>query len=507
MLFGIAIRIVLSRAEPILRTRVIETLSTRFQSRVELSEIHVWIANGVHVDGKGLQIYGLTDPNPWEAGVQPLFEIGEFRFQATVQSLFKEPMHVDTVYLSGLTMNIPPKKDRKQMTSFRRSGGKTSIIVDRFSCADAKLVINTDKPGKAPLVFDIGDLRMKDVGPGQPMGFEAKLVNPKPVGDIQSFGTFGPLDAASPRDSAVRGDYSFTHADLNTIKGIGGILSSTGHYSGTLGRIEAAGTTDTPDFQLDVSGHRVPLHTEFHAIIDGTDGDTYLEPVNARVLNSTFSARGKVVRTTEPRGHDIELNVVLGNTRIEDLLTMGVKTEPPVMSGVVKMKTRLSIPPGAGDVSDRIGLIGNFEIPNAHFSSDKIQTKINGISLRSRGQPKLVKEAADINVTSDIRGKFVLRNGVLAFSLLHFAVPGTHADMDGQYTLDGKTFDFHGTLKLDAKLSQMTTGWKSILLKPVDPFFAKDGVGTKVPFKITGTQSEPHFGLDFNRKDPARSSD
>ena len=89
---------------------------------------------------------------------------------------------------------------------------------------------------------------MRDVGPGQPMRFEAKLVNPKPVGDIQSFGTFGPLDETNPRDSAVQGDYSFTHADLNTIKGIGGILSSTGHYSGTLGRIEAAGTTDLQIF-------------------------------------------------------------------------------------------------------------------------------------------------------------------------------------------------------------------------------------------------------------------
>ena len=47
------IRLVISRAEPILRRRVIETLSTRFNSRVELAEIHVWIADGLHVAGKG----------------------------------------------------------------------------------------------------------------------------------------------------------------------------------------------------------------------------------------------------------------------------------------------------------------------------------------------------------------------------------------------------------------------------------------------------------------------
>jgi hypothetical protein len=72
--------------------------------------------------------------------------------------------------------------------------------------------------------------------------------------------------------------------------------------------------------------------------------------------------------------------------------------------------------------------------------------------------------------------------------------------MTGDYSLNGQTFDFHGTVRLDATVSQMTTGWKSILLKPVDPFFSKDGAGTEVPIRITGTQSEPHFGLDFGHK-------
>jgi hypothetical protein len=69
------VRTVIVRAQPILRTRVIETLSTRVKSRVDLAELHVWIANGVHVCGKGLKIFGATDPNPWEPGVQPLLEI------------------------------------------------------------------------------------------------------------------------------------------------------------------------------------------------------------------------------------------------------------------------------------------------------------------------------------------------------------------------------------------------------------------------------------------------
>ena len=495
------VRLVIARAEPILRNRVIETLSTRFESRVDLTELHVWIDSGVNVQGRGLRIYGATDPNPWETGVQPLLQIDEFRFHSSVRSLFREPMRVDTVFVNGLTMNIPPKDDRRQMSNLRRRGGRMSIAVSHFVCADTKLIINTTRPGKPPLVFAISRLRMNDVGPARPLQFEATLVNPKPVGDIFATGLFGPINEKSPSDSAVAGSYFFTNADLGTIKGIGGILSSTGQYAGTLGRIEVNGRTDTPDFHLAVSGHRVPLHTDFHAIVDGTDGDTYLDPVNARVLESSFTAKGQIVRVNNPPGHAIDLTVVLSRASIEDLLKLGVKTDPAIMSGAVHMKTALSLHPGEGDVADRIRLSGTFYIPDGQFSNPRLQTRIDALSLRSMGKPKLINQAPDIVIPSELKGAFDLRNGILSFSRLQFHVPGTNADMSGRYSLDGKMFDFHGVLRLDAKLSQMTTGWKSILLKPVDPFFHKNGVGTEVPFKITGTKSDPHFGLDFHHQD------
>jgi hypothetical protein len=493
----VGLRLVIARAEPILRRRVIETLSTRFQSRVELAEIHVWIADGLHVEGKGLKIYGASDPNPWEAGVQPLLDVPAFGFQTAVRSLFREPMRVDTILVDGLTLNIPAENQRSQMRSLRRRG-KISIAVDQFVCTNTTLLINTTRPGKPPLEFDISDLRLHEIGPGQPLRFEAKLVNPKPIGDIHSTGLFGPINESRPRDSAVAGTYSFTHADLATFKGIAGMLSSTGRYRGTLGRIEVDGETDTPDFQLTVSGHPVPLDTDFHAIVDGTDGDTYLDPVRARIRGSSLTARGKVVRVKTGHGHDIQMNVVLNRARIQDLLWLGVKTDPPIMTGTVKMTAALNLPAGTDDLSDRLSLQGKFELSDGYFSNDKLQTRIDALSLRSQGRPKLAPQASEMAVPTELQGVFGLTHRILLFSSLHFQVPGTSAAMTGQYSLDGSTFDFHGTLKMEAKLSQITTGWKSILLKPVDPFFNKHGNGTEVPFKITGTRSEPHFGLDFH---------
>jgi hypothetical protein len=502
----ICVRLVITHAEPILRTRVIDTLSARFKSRVELAELHVWMADGVHVDGKGLKIFGATDPNAWVDGVQPLLEVGEFRFQTALRSLFREPMHVDIIYVDGLIVNIPPKNDHQEMRELRQRGRKMSIFVDRFLCANTRLIINTPRPSKPPLEFDITNLRMKELGPGLPLQFDATLINPKPVGDIQSTGQFGPLNEERPRDTAVIGNYSFTNADLGTLPGIGGILSSTGKYGGTLGRIEVEGQTDTPDFQIAVSGHPVPLHTDFHAVVDGTDGDTYLEPVKATVLHSSFTASGKIVRM-KPHGHDVELNVVLGRARIEDLLKLGVKTDPPVMTGTVEMKTKLSLPAGGEDIANRLRLAGSFDIPAGHFTNDKVQDRIDSLSVRSSGKHEAGRGHADPVVTSDLEGRFTLSQGILSFSYLHFLIPGTHADMTGKYSLDGNTFDFHGVLRLDAKLSQMTTGWKSILLKPVDPFFQKHGAGTELPFKITGTREAPRFGLDFHHKDEHSKED
>ncbi len=499
-------RHLLAHAQPILRARVIETLSARFKTKVELAGLDVWVGDGLNVSGEGLKIFGPTDPNPSQPGVQALISIQAFHFRTGVMSLFQSPMHVATVYVRGMELNVPPREDRQQLGDMRDGSGKRidkmkmTIFVDKFVCEDTELVINTYKPGKEPLVFQISHLDMKEIGPGQPLRFDATLVNPKPEGNIKSVGTFGPFREHVPRETPVAGDYSFTQADLGTLKGISGMLSSTGKYNGTLGKIEVAGTTDTPDFRLATSGHPVALHTDFHAVVDGTDGDTYLEPVKARFLHSSFTARGKVIRTRNPAGHDIELSVVMDHARIEDLLRLGVKTDPPVMSGPVTMKTKLSIPPGAADVANRLKLDGTFRISEGLFSNNKIQDRIDSLSLRSRGEPRQATQHAEVGVKSELGGVFRLDQGLFTFSLIHFAVPGTDADVAGQYSLDGDTFDFHGKAKLDAKLSQMTTGWKSVLLRPVDPFFSKNGAGTEVPFKVTGTRSEPKFGLDVGQK-------
>ena len=68
--------------------------------------------------------------------------------------------------------------------------------------------------------------------------------------------------------------------------------------------------------------------------------------------------------------------------------------------------------------------------------------------------------------------------------------------LDGTYNLASEQLDFHGDLRLQARLSQTQSGWKRWALKPVDPFFAKKGAGLYTRIQITGTRQEPKFGRE-----------
>jgi hypothetical protein len=496
----VAVIIVIYRAEPTLRTIVIETLSTRFKSKVELDGFRVSLLKGLQVSGNGLRVFGDVDPKKRAPGVQPIISVAEFRFRMGILGFLRSPKHVDTVYVKGLQLSLPPREQRGEMKNMGPEGGKIGIVVSRLVFDQAQLILNTLRPDKLPLEFDIERLTMTSIGPGSPLHFDANLTNPKPVGHVLSSGLFGPWQADSPRDTPLSGTYSFDHADLGTIKGIGGILSSTGKYDGILDRIVVDGTTDTPDFRIATSARAVPLHTDFHAIVDATSGDTYLQPVKARILNSWLVADGSVVKTKDPNGHRVELDVVVEKGKIEDLLQLAVRTEPPIMTGAVHLKTKFDLPPGETAVANRLNLAGNFQVSAVHFTSDKIQGKIDMLSMRSQGKPKLAEDNIPDNVHSDLQGTFSLANELLSFSQLQFRVPGTRVNLSGTYSLDGNEFNFHGKARMDAKLSQMVTGWKSVLLKPVDPFFSKNGAGTEIPVAITGTKSEPRLGLDFGQK-------
>ena len=499
VVLGVIGEVMMHRAAPILKGRVIETLSTRFNSRVELDGLDVSLVKGLEVSGNGLRIFP-EDEVVAAGATEPLIALAHFSFHADWTGLFAKPMHVGTVNVRGMAIRIPPREMRAQAPKGERHIGKIKIVVDEIVCDDSKLVIGTLKPDKEPLEFDLSRIVMRDVGPTKPWDYDATLVNATPKGDIHAKGTFGPWNNDSPGDSTVTGHYTFDHADLNTIKGLGGMLSSVGDFTGQLNNIVVDGTTETPDFSLDTANHAMPLHTKFHAIVDGTNGDTYLQPVEARLGESDFTSSGAIINV-KGKGHIIDLDVTVPNGRIQDFLELAVKTKPVVMTGRLTMKTKLHIRPGDESVSKKIGLRAGFTLRQIHFTNPEVEDKVDMLSLRAQGDPKAAKPGAE-DVHSQMVGQFVMDAGKLSFSKLDYTLPGATVALTGEYSLDGEQFEFEGKMRTDAKVSQMVASkWKSILLKPVDPFFKKNGAGAEIPVKISGTKSAPKFGLDLRHKD------
>lgn len=372
--------ILMHRAEPILKGRVVETLSTKFKSKVEMDDFHVSVLHGLEVSGDGLRIFPPDDVVAAGA-TKPLISLRQFSFHASLRGLFLRPTHVGTVHVNGMAVNIPPREMRQQARGPKRKLGKIKVVVDNLVFDDSKLVIGTSKPNKDPKDFELKHIVMHNVGGERPWTYDATLTNAIPKGYIHAVGTFGPWNIESPGDSSVTGHYTFDKADLGTINGIGGILSSVGNFKGQLNRIEVQGTTDTPDFSLDTANHPMPLYTEFYAIVDGTSGDTYLQPVNAKLGESVFSCNGAIVNV-KGKGHIIDLNVDVPNGRIQDFLQLGVKTKPPVMTGQIAVKAKLNIRPGKESVSKKAGNRGTIPFtPHSLFKS------------RSSGQGRRIEPA------------------------------------------------------------------------------------------------------------------
>ena len=518
--------VVAHRAEPMFRARIVQELGEHFHARVELDSFHLTLRDGLWAEGKGLRIWppaevaGVTVPSSTGQGSTrpaapeaPLIRLEEFRFHAPLRYEAGQTIRLSVVELKGLDVDLPPRSHFERgakgtSSSAKTGGGLFRFAVESLECSGAHLTLETSKPGKLPMEFAIARLKLTRIGGGGAMGFEAELTNPRPVGTIYTKGSLGPWLVEDPGESPVMGDYRFEHADLSGFKGIAGILSSTGHYQGTLRDLTVDGETDTPDFRLNHFGTALPLHTKFHAKVDGTNGDTWLEPVEATLGHSHFWAQGQIVRAVAGEGgkegihadgHDIALNVNVDHGRIEDFLRLASHSGTPLLTGELTTKARLEIPPGAVPVQERLKLTGTFSLDNAQFTSAKIQERIGELSARGSGRPKEAKTGGEAEVRSTMKGSYQMANGVVTLPALEYTVPGAVIDLKGSYGVENGALNFAGTAKMQATVSAMVGGWKGMLLKPMDRYFQKDGAGTEVPIRIDGTRENPQFGIDFDK--------
>lgn len=493
-LIGLWIAVAAVSRAPVLQKKLIETLADKLDADVELAnfDVKTFPIFRIHGDNLKLRLKGQQERSPF-------IEIRHFEVSGGLFGMLRKQRRFRSVDLEGLVITIPPRtRDDKEV------GVKTAtavddgpVLIDRVEAKDAKLIIVPKNPLKDPKVFAIHNLQLESVGFSRSMPFIATLTNPLPAGEIATKGTFGPWIKNDPGLTPVKGTFNFDRANLDTIKGIGGILSSAGTFAGRLDEIEVNGKTSVPDFSIDVGGTPVPLDTEYHAVVDGTNGNTYLKQVKARLNETPIEVSGAIESHPGVKGRSVTLDMAIRDGAMQDVLKLAVKAKKPVMTGRIAMKGKLVLPPGKESVSDRLQLAGDFALEQTQFTDPAVQEQLAMLSRRAQG--KKPDESVG-KIMSEMRGRFTLRDGVLRLNPLGFDVPGADVSVSGSYGLRSEQVEFAGTLSMAAPVSKvMGGGIKGFFLKPFDPIFRKNGKGAVIPITIKGPREKPKFGLDWGK--------
>ena len=443
---------------------------------------------------EGLEVRLQDDP-----GSAPLMTIGRLTIRTNYRDLLRQ--RIEVMRLEDVRVDAG---QRRAITTASRAGsnGSSKGSSKKNSTSIAELIIESavvevPRKDKPALLFNIHQLTLDNVIQGEAITFHLALDNPLPPGRVRGDGQFNPWNSVDAIEIPLSGEYEFSDAKLDSIRGIGGTLSSQGSFAGPAGALRVQGTTDTPDYQVESAGHPVHLRTDFQAIVNCGNGDVILQNVRAQFGDTTAHFEGAVTR--QARGPRVaSLQVEDPGGRIEDWLRLLTREKIPAMTGPITFQAHVTIPGGKRPFIQRIRVQGEFGLDGAAFTRPETQQKVGDLSLRAGGQ-KVPKEhdATSSATLVALAGQVELVGGVARFSTLSFAVPGALANMRGTYSLNDQQVDLRGELAVDTKFSKTAKGSKTHLLTwAAERLFAKSaGTGEILPIKLTGTYKHPSFGL------------
>jgi AsmA-like C-terminal region len=477
---------------PFTQSSVVAGLEQRFGSHVEIKSFSSSFFPPSCV-AEGVTIRRNTQPD-----VTPIATIARLTIEGSYPGFFEVPKRISHVTAEGLHVFVSPASERAGPKAPAAAGAdQARIEIGDITADNSVLEFSSGEMGAKPLRFEIHKLTVNNAGDGKGMAFHTELSNPLPPGEIRAEGEFGPLDTSKPEEAAASGSYVFERANLGVFPGIGGTLYSSGKFEGKLNALEVAGMTDTPDFNVAPNPHTVHLRTQYHAVVNGWNGDVSLKNVKAQMGSSTVLARGEIVSKGASEGKTVSLTGIQNEGSISDWLELLAHNHHVKMTGTMKFRTIVYVPPGKKDFIDRVNLRGDFEIGQADFTKPATQEKVNNLSRMAQGQKA---DDAPESVFENMRGHVEMENAVVNVADLYFGIPGALAHMHGTYGVDSDKIDLHGNLRVDQKLSKGETGVKSVFLKTIEPMMKKKKNGEVVPVKITGTMREPSYGLDILKK-------
>ena len=423
-----------------------------------------------------------------------LIEIQKLRVQGSYMGILRR--HVPRIVADGAHIFIPPFGSKETFKTQH-----SDVVVDELVANGSFVEFEPKERNREPFRFDVHEATLRQLHWNNAIKYHLKFHNPNPPGEISADGKFGPWSTGHAENTPLSGDYTFEKANLGVYGGINGTLSSKGKFDGALRHVSVTGITDTPDFRVRSSNNKFHLTTKFDAYVNGQNGDTFLNSVEAHFGRTTLLAQGSIAKVQGQKGKFTKIEMSSRQGRIEDILGLFTAERAP-MSGETALRATAEIPPDGEPFLHKLKLEGTFGIDEGSFTKPETQKNVNELSAGARGQNK--EDPA--TVMTDLRGRVSLIEGVAHFFNFSFGIPGAKAQMHGTYSiLEPYRINLHGQMRVDTKISKTTSGMKSFLLKIMDPIFKKKKKGEVVPVHVLGTYEKPDFGLDLgNKQEPKK---
>lgn len=462
-------------------------LETVFASKITIAHYH-----RIYFPHPGFVAEGLTMRRSAAPDVPPIGSVEELKVEGNWLDLLRLRSRVRLVEVKGLHVVIPAVGSRANHEDFPPGSSVDfagpDTTVEMLHMEDATLDILRDDGGR--YTYPIRDLAMRNLHSGQALTYVVDMQNAKPAGRIVAQGSFGPLTPSNLGGTPLSGEFTFSPVDLGKIGTLHGTLSAKGQFTGRLAAIEATATAETPDFSVD-DGMPTDVSGSVQCTVNGLNGDVVLHMIALQLGRTTVHAGGWV--RGDPKVTEIDFDAEQG--RAEDLLRPFVHDQVPV-TGVVWMKAHAHVAPAEDGVRfmQRLAVDGGFDVPAERLTNHATEKSLTAFSARAQGAGDDRGEAGNpdttaADVVSSLKGQVRIRNGVLSSQRLTFEVPGAEAELQGTFAFHTGVTHLTGNLKMDSDISHAATGFKSVLLKPLAPFFKRKRAGGVVPIAVTGV---PH---------------
>jgi uncharacterized protein involved in outer membrane biogenesis len=394
--------------------------------------------------------------------------------------------HVKLVEVENLHIAIPPVGSRANQEDFPPGSSADfagpATAVDELHMVNALLEIQRVNGGKYS--FPIRDLLIRHLQQGRQITYAVDMQNAQPTGQILSKGKFGPLMPKDLGATPLSGDFQFAPVNLGDIGGISGTLSADGHFEGSIADVETSATSDTPDFAVS-NGRKTHVRGALQCTVNALNGDVVMHRIEVRIGTTLVRVQGSVAGA--PKVTDLTMQVAGG--RVQDLLKPFFKAQAP-LAGVVELESKVHVAPAdKGDFYDRLLLQGRFSVPAERLTDKATERSLSAFSERAQGADSKDaegSEGAEQDVVSELSGDVTVRNGMVLAKQISFNVPGAATQLSGTFNLRTSDARLTGHVAMDKDLSHVTTGFKSMLLKPLAPFFKRGDKGAVIPVAVTG---------------------